>query len=217
MGQRALVFSRDHPEASAGYTALVERLERLVARADVLGQQQLTSMLELRAATAHRADLRRQIRRTHMSHIARVAGLASADEPGLEHKFDLVREDAPYMVFLSAAQLLASEAQQWRELLVRHGMSEPVLEALLHAVEEFEVVNARIRGAQTDQVTATAELKRVAREIVQVVRALDPLNRHRFVRKNDLLAAWLSASNIIHRSASAAEEPEAPPSDLSAA
>ena len=43
---------------------------------------------------------------------------------------------------------------------------------------------------------ASAELKSVADEIVQIVRVMDGLNRYRFMNDAERLAAWESASNI---------------------
>ena len=44
---------------------------------------------------------------------------------------------------------------------------------------------------------ASAELKAVADEVVQVVNVMDGLNRYRFMNDAELLAAWESASNVL--------------------
>jgi len=50
-------------------------------------------------------------------------------------------------------------------------------------------------GRQT-HVGASAELRALADEIVQIVRVMDGLVRHRFRNNPEALAAWESASNI---------------------
>lgn len=40
MGKRALAFCRAHPDSSPGYQVLVARLEALLARAELLQQQE---------------------------------------------------------------------------------------------------------------------------------------------------------------------------------
>ena len=44
---------------------------------------------------------------------------------------------------------------------------------------------------------ASAELKAVADEVVQIVNVMDGLNRYRFMNDAELLAAWESASNVL--------------------
>jgi len=58
MGRRALDFSRAHPDASPGYTAVVTQLEERLTRAEQLAGQQRDGLLEVRAATARKFELR---------------------------------------------------------------------------------------------------------------------------------------------------------------
>jgi hypothetical protein len=46
-------------------------------------------------------------------------------------------------------------------------------------------------------VGASAGLRAVADEVVQVLRVMDGLNRYRFMNDAELLAAWDSASNVL--------------------
>lgn len=54
MGTRVLDFSRTHPDASAGYTAALTRLEALLGRADELASRQRDGLLEVRGSTARK-------------------------------------------------------------------------------------------------------------------------------------------------------------------
>jgi hypothetical protein len=46
-------------------------------------------------------------------------------------------------------------------------------------------------------VGASAELSAVADEVVQCVKMMDGLNRYRFRKASELLAAWESVSNVV--------------------
>jgi hypothetical protein len=65
-----------------------------------------------------------------MRHIAAVVELAAKEDPALLQPFALVREDTPFLEFLSAAGHFAGEAEQRREILLRFGLSSTNLVAL---------------------------------------------------------------------------------------
>jgi hypothetical protein len=151
--------------------------------------------------------LRQEMRRNQMTHIARVVALAVLEEPGIEEIFKLVREDVPYIEFFSVAQQFALEAARRREMLVRYGLADTVLEALKTAVLEFEQLNRRIIEARQEHVRYTSELRLVGSRIVRVVAVIDAVNRHRFGAHPELLATWRSASNVIHPRSGSDEPP----------
>jgi hypothetical protein len=195
MATRVLNFSRAHPDQSQGYVAALSRLEAILARAEQLVIQQRDGVSEVRAATRQKEELRRTMRRTHLLHLSRVAEAAGKERPELEQKFVLAPEATPYMAFRAAALGIATEAQSEKELLVRHGLLEPVLESLTQALGQFDqAVDRGINGRQA-HVGARAELKAISDEVVQVVRLMDGSNRFRFANEPESLAAWESASN----------------------
>ena len=51
-----------------------------------------------------------------MRHIAAVVELAAKEDPALLQPFALVREDTPFLEFLSAAGHFAGEAEQRRKI-----------------------------------------------------------------------------------------------------
>ena len=89
MGARALDFSRAHPDASPGYTAAMTRLEERLARGEQLASQQREGLLEVRAATARKMELRRAMRQAHLSHLAELheAGHLLAAGPLSDERF----------------------------------------------------------------------------------------------------------------------------------
>ena len=208
MGARALSFSREHDDASAGYIAAVARLADRLVLADHLAQQQRSGTLQVRAATSRKRYLRRTLRRGHLAHIIRVARVAAREVPELAQKFVLKRGTIPYQTFLTAARGMANEAQNHRELLVRHGLVDRVLDDLLHALDQFEVAIDQGLEGRRIHVGASAKLDQVADEVVDIVGLLDALNRLRFEHDAELQAAWGTASNVIAapRARSASED-----------
>lgn len=205
MGSRARDFSRGHPDASPGYAAAVARLEERLEHAEQVASQQREGLLEVRAATARKRELRRSMRQAHLSHLAQVAKIAARDVPELAQKFVFKPGTTTYLAFRTAARGMAAEAQNQKEVLVKHGLVETVLENLTQALDQFDVALERGSAGRQAHVGASAELHAVADEIVQVVRVMDGLNRYRFMNDAELLAAWDSASNVLATPRSSAD------------
>ncbi len=197
MGTRALDFSRTHPDSSPGYTAALSRLENRLERAEQLAAQQLQGISEVRAATARKQELRRTMREAHLSHLAQAARMAAREVPELAQKLVLRSDVRTYLAFRTAARGMAAEAQNQKEVLVKHGLVESVLDNLTQALDQFDEAVEAGGGGRQSHVGASAELRAVADEIVQVVRVMDGLNRLRFSNDPELLAAWESASNVV--------------------
>jgi hypothetical protein len=197
MGARALDFSRGHPDGSPGYAAALTRLEDRLTRADQLATQQRDGILEVRTATARKRDLRRTMKRAHLGHLASVAEVASREVPELAQKFVLPRRANTYLAFRTAARGMEAEAASRKEVLVKHGLAETVLQSLVQALTEFDAVVEQGSQGRLAHVGASAELDTVADEVVQVVKVMDGLNRFRFANDPEALAAWESSSNAV--------------------
>jgi hypothetical protein len=128
MGSRALEFSQAHPDDSPGYTAALAQLQEQLARSEQLAGQQRQGVVEVRAATARKRDLRRSMRQQQLVHVARAAQRAAKDLPELAQKFELGRQPIPYLAFKTLARTMVAEAQQQKELLIKHGLVERVLQ-----------------------------------------------------------------------------------------
>jgi hypothetical protein len=86
MGDRALNFSRAHPDASPGYAAALTGLEQRLTKAQELARAQQEGINQRRAANARKNALRRQMRGTQLRHLARVAKVATRESPELAGK-----------------------------------------------------------------------------------------------------------------------------------
>ena len=197
MGRRALDFSRANPDSSPGYTVAVNRLEERLARADQLARQQREGLLEVRAATARKRDLRRLMKRAQLAHLTRVAKVASREVPEVAEKFLLKPGTTTYLAFQTAARAIADEARNQQEILAKYGLVETALESLVQSLDQFDAAVEQGAVGRRAHVGASAQLQAVADEIVQMVGAIGGLNHYRFVNDAELLAAWESASNVL--------------------
>ena len=199
MGERASEFSHANVDANAGYVALLARLDELLGDAARLAAQQREGIAQSRGATALKRALEGEIRRTHLGHLARVAQAAAAEQPELRPAFRIPREARTIRGFRTTSSSIAAAAQANRELLVKHGLAEPVLDSLVAMLERFD--QAVMQGVQgrRQHVGASADLDIVADEIVQVVELLDGYQRLRFGRDPERLAAWASARSVVAR------------------
>jgi len=213
MGVRALEFSRAHPDESPGYTAALAQLQEQLARSEQLAGQQRQGVSEVRAASARKRDLRRSIRQRQLVHVARAAQRAAREVPGLAQKFALAREPIPYLTFRTLASTIVAEAQKQKELLVKHGLVERVLDSLTEELKEFDQVMGEGAEGRRMHIGAGVELDVVADEVVEIVRVIDGLNRFRFAGDPDLFAAWRAASNVVGppKAAEKTTGPAAPP------
>jgi hypothetical protein len=197
MGMRTQEFSLAHPDASPGYTAAVTRLGELVSRAEDLVLEQYDGLQAVHAATKRKRELRRNLRRAQLGHIALAGKIAAREVPELGAKFVLPRERTTYLAFRTLARGMVAEAQAQKELLVKHGLADAVLDSVAQALEQFDEAIVQGTEGRRAHVGASAELKHVADEIVEVVKLIDRFNRYRFANDANTLAGWESASNVI--------------------
>ena len=193
MATRVLNFSRAHPDESQGYTAALARLEKTLAQVEIVAARQRDGINGLRSATARKRELRRKIRRTQLFHLARVGQAAATELPDLSQKFVLMREAVPYLAFRTAARGMSAEAQNQKDLLVKHGLLDSVLLDLSHSLDQFDQAVEQGTDARRSHVGASADLDALAEELIQIMRLMDGSNRYRFSADPDSLAEWESA------------------------
>jgi hypothetical protein len=207
-GFRALGFSRLHQDISAGFAAVLLRLEELMGRADLVATQQRAGIITERTATARKRELRATMNRSMLHHVARVAERASAEVPELDRKFRLQNDNRSYQAFRTDARAVLEAAKAEKELLVRHGLSEPLLEGLGKALDQFDEAMDQAAAGRAAHVGAVAQLTVLAQEVVQAVGVMDGLNQFRFANDAELLAAWESAINTFGPSQPEDDEPD---------
>jgi hypothetical protein len=215
MGKRVLAFSIAHPDSSPGYATTQASLEQRLARAQQLIELQRSGFAQVRNATIQKRDLRRMVSRTQLRHLGRVAQGAAKEAPDLGQKFVPRPEHTPYLEFQASARAMLAEAQNQKELLVKHGLADTVLDSLVKSLDQFDQAVEQGTEARRAHVGASAELEVIGDEIVHLVKVMDGLNRFRFADAFQVLAEWDSASNVfgpVHPSEKPASPEEAPPS-----
>jgi hypothetical protein len=197
MGTRALEFSRAHPDTEAGMVTAVARLEQLLARARDTATAQRDGIVHVRAASARKKELQRQMREVPIGHLAEVGRAASREEHELGKTFTFKPGASTYLAFRTAARAMASAADANREVLLKHGLSQSVLEQFGQMLDQFDAAIALGNEGHTAHVGATRELRSVATEIVRTVRVMDGRNRQRFAEDAQLFGSWISASTVL--------------------
>jgi hypothetical protein len=211
MGDKALNFSRAHPDASPGYAAALTGLEQRLTKAQQLAQAQQEGINQRKAANARKNELRRKMRNTQLRHIARVAKVAARATSELDGKFVLKSEPRAYRSFRALAGSMVAEAQTEKELLVKFGLADSVLEGLVHSLEQFDRAVTEGTDALRTHVGARAELDVLGEEVFDIVQVMDAFNRDRFGNDPAVLAEWEAVSNVVGPFHPAGNEPVTPP------
>jgi hypothetical protein len=87
------------------------------------------------------------MRQAHLSHLAQVAKVAARETPELTQKLVLRPGTTTYLAFRTAARGMAAEAQNQKDVLVKHGLAETVLENLVQALDQFDAAVESGEGA----------------------------------------------------------------------
>ena len=196
MIRRVHALSLKYPSTSVGYVDVVRRLGDRLARAESLAAQQETGDLQADAATARKDSLRAVIESEYLEHLVRIAREALPEDPELRNRFRLPGHGVNRQEFVAAVRAILAEAASRRELFIADGMAETFvadLEGLL--TQYLEALNQKSLG-EAQRVGAVAELPEVAKELMQLVRRLDGINRKRWQKNPELLAAWRSAKDV---------------------
>jgi hypothetical protein len=199
MGARALIFSLTHPDLSESHALLLRRLEERLQRAKYLANQQRVGAVESHTAALRKRDLLREIRGAHLTHLKHVVWMARSELPELHLKFRLPRGTIPYRTFRTALGTMAGEVLRQKEVLLKYGLSEAVLESLTQTLDQFDRLVEQGLGGRLTRTVASTELDIIGDEVVHIVKALDGPYRIRFGHRSELLAGWCSASHIIVR------------------
>ena len=197
MAAKAAEFSRSHLDESPGYQAVLADVEKKLVQAKEAAADQRSGLVGVGSNAARKAGMRRTMREAHLAHIAQVARAAGREAPELAQKFVFRPGTTTYVAFQTTARAFLTEAEAHRELLVRHGLVESVLTELRQSLDQFDAAMVSGAEARATHVRASAEIRRLADEVVQGVRVLDRFNRVRFRGTPEVLAAWLSASNVV--------------------
>src|SRR2546430_4521783 len=102
----------------------------------------------------------------------------------------------PNQAFVTVARGMLEKATAHKELLVKRGMSETLIDDITAAIEEFEQTLEATRAGRREHVGASADLRAVMAEISDQVKVVDGIVRYRFGDNTELMGAWASAHNV---------------------
>src|SRR5947199_225959 len=97
---------------------------------------------------------------------------------------------------LTMSRAILERATAQKELLVKLGMSEQVLDELTTALGQYEDTLQATSAGRREHVGARADLKVVAADVSKQLRLLDKVVRYRFGDNAELMGAWESARNV---------------------
>lgn len=196
MGTRSDAFSDGHPDTNAGYNAAAGKLKGLIRDAGDAATAQRDGLVAERTAAEKKRTLRRAILGA-IAHCSRVGKVAAREEQGLDNSFRFKPEAGTELALRTAARSMAAEAQSHRELLIKHGLAETVLDEFVQLLDQFDLAIAQGNEARAKHIGATADLEALAAKIRETVRVMDGRNRQRFQGDPELLASWIAASRIV--------------------
>jgi hypothetical protein len=187
-------FSVAHPMESSGYQAAVAGLDGALREAGTLEDQQREGIITERRGVAVRRGVIDRVWEVHLPHLWAAARRAEREQPDLARTFRLKPTKSTIAARRAAAGSMLDAAQANKEVLVRYGMDDSVVNDLVLALAEFDAANEQCIAGRGAHVGATARLQVVGQEIVELVRVIDGLNRVRFRNDEALLAEWVSMS-----------------------
>jgi hypothetical protein len=196
MAVHARDFNRTHPSADANHASVLQRLEETITQMEGLAAQQVTGVVSKGSSTARRREVRRRLHEGLLRHLVTVANDAAEAKPALTAMFRMPSINASHTLYHTVARTLLEQGVAERELLVKHGLGETLLDDLRAAVDELDAsVTETVEGKQR-HILARAELRTLSDEIMQLVGMLDAINRYRFAGEPQLLAAWDRAKHV---------------------
>ena len=174
---------------------MVDGLASDLARAQVLVTQQRSGLLAVRAATARRKELRQEVL-VPLRQLATIAHAAAVAVPELGERFVPPARGISHRAYLTATRAMSTEAQAHRDLLLSHGMAPTLLDDVARTLDEYEPTIDQTHTGRRDHLGARSDLDTVVGSIMARIEQRDVINRYRFRKQPEQLAAWLSARDM---------------------
>jgi hypothetical protein len=187
--ERAVFF----PEGSFGDELVTELKVIIKTLNDTIAAQNSAISSEQRA-TAAREAARKTLRGT-LRALAQTARAMSVDAPGADEKFRLPRSSSD-SALVQAARAAATDAVEFKDRFVMHGMSSGFIEELKTQIADLERAVEAQNAARAAHVSATSAVETSVERGTSVVRSLDALVRNKFRDDPATLAAWESARHV---------------------
>ena len=194
---RVLSWASAHPDDEPGFGILLAQLQALVVRLGEVITLQRNGIVDSRASSGRKEELRREILAVPVAHLAQIGVLAAREVPELGKAFRSQPARTTTVAFRSAGRAMLEQAQTHKEVLVKHGLSESVLVEFERLVDQFDAAMRLSAEGRVRHTAATRELEALRKEAGRLVRAMDA--RVRIRHRNDLpaLEQWVSARTVL--------------------
>jgi hypothetical protein len=209
MAVRVRDFCDTNPSTDPSFVSVLGRLKDAINRMVLLGSRQVTGVLSRHASIVNRQQVRRRLRDDLLRHLVTIARDVSAEQPALGDKFEIPASNLSSARFFAASKAMLELGSQEKEVLIKHGLSDKLLDDLATAVAEYEGTITATNTSREDHIGARAELQQVSDEVVQLVQMMDGINRYRFKGDPHLLTAWEAAKHVVSGPQVKAETPVA--------
>jgi hypothetical protein len=197
MATRVVHLSDAQPDTDAGHALSVGKVKEMVARMEQVDAEQRGGLVDSRTSRVEKDRLRREMRAGPIAHLSQVGRLAARDQHELGSTFRFKPSTHTYVAFRTAARSMQAAAGTHKEVLLKHGLSEPVLGQFSDLLDRFDAAVTLGVNGRTRHKGATKQLQALATELAAMVRVMDARNRQRFQNDPQLLESWISASTVL--------------------
>jgi hypothetical protein len=203
------------PDTDPGHTQSVSKVKETTAAMEQMDAVQRAGLIDVHAAAVEKRKLRGDILAGPIAHLAQVGRLAAREDHELASTFRFRPSADTFVAFRTAAGTMRTEAEAHKEVLLRHGLSEPVLAMFGELLDRFDAAVALGVAGRSAHKGATKQLQALATELGAVIRVMDARNRQRFQDNPQLLESWISASTLqgVKRGGTPAEPVQPPVTD----
>jgi hypothetical protein len=205
-GVSAHIFVVKNPLPDPEFTESTGRLGGLLGDFRTLAARQHEADVTGRALVRRQAELRLLFARVHLPHLASVGRLAARDLPELARTFSPRRMNS-HLQFRTVTGTMVDAARANQDVLRKRGLSVTMLDDCDKALVEYDHLSEALSGHLSGRAGATADLHRVAKDIVAVVKVLDGHVRFHWQDDERMLAEWRTASTIRAADTPAASDP----------
>jgi hypothetical protein len=213
MTARVVNVSDAQPDTDSGHLLSVARLKEVQSQMEQVADLQRTGKIAVHTSATEKRRLRREMLAGPIAHLSEISHLAGRDHPDLIEAFRYKPRGSNYVAHRTAARSLQAEAEAHKEVLTKYGLSDAVVGVYGELLDQFDAAVKLGTDGRANHTGATKQLRALALEAGQIVRAMGARNRIRFKNDQQALGRWVNASRIVARPAGpgSAELPETGP------
>ena len=211
MAARVREFLVAHAGAESDYAPVLERLHEGLKHAQAIALRQNEGLVNARAARAKRKALREDLHFRLIPYLVAVGSVVAKERIELRARFRLPDINATNSGFLTSVKVLVAAAEEQKEVLLKEGMAESLLDDLHRTVGEFEAAIEATNTGRRDHIGARAELEVITAELLDQIKVADGITRYRFGMAPEIMAMWKAVRRVPgvpKRGADGAEPPE---------